>query len=338
MRQPIGSMWAARQPRVRVPTPDRAIEAMPHHRPRGRHGLSSEQEAIVELQSLAGNGAVAWALAEGRAAGRVTSVDAIELTREGMPPADGVTRIREQTSNKLTIALTQRGIRDEPPIMRTQPPEKGKDGYTARTRKVGSIEEPMIHEWWPKDGRHELTKGSFLDVDHDWEEKLRDGEDEHGRDARVAWELTWKKVQDTINSFAEKPGPPAPSPEAATKALWRRYVKALPTELQPAGDMPNDAKQRDVLAVRPGTFFAWMWEATVARDQRGNHSTKTVPAMSPKNAPKGAMVNTIAALPDFKVPGKSSEDFVAELRAKWAPGKIIQGSKLKAGDETGKDG
>jgi hypothetical protein len=196
----------------------------------------------------------------------------------------------------------------------------------------------MVDEWWPKEGRHKLSEGSYLDVDHDWEEKLRDGEDEHGRDARLSWELTWKKVQDTINSFAEKPGPSAATPEAATKALWQRYVKALPKELQPAGDMPSDAKQREVLAVRPGTFFAWMWEATVARDQRGNHSTKTVPAMSPKNPPKGALVNRIEPFPDFKVPGKTSEDFLAELRAKWEPGKIIIGSKLKAGDETGKGG
>lgn len=313
------------------------VDAGSRHRPRSGR-LAPDQEAVIELQRLAGNAAVARALAEGGASGRVTSVDAMELTREGMEPADGITKIREQTTNKLTLALTQRGIRDEPPIMRAQPPEKVKGGYAAKAHKIGSIEEPMIHEWWPKKGRHKLTEASYLDIDQDWEDDLREGEDEHGRDARVAWELTWKKVQDTVNSFAEKPGPPAETPEAATKALWQRYVAALPRELRPAGDVPNDAKQRDILAVRPGTFFAWMWETTVARDTRMNHSTKTVPAMSPKNPPKGATVSTIAPLPDFKVPGKTSEDFIAEIRAKWAPGKSIQGSRLKAGNDTGKDG
>lgn len=337
MRQPSGSIWAPRPARARVPTPARTVDP-PHHRPHGRHGLSAEQESILELQRLAGNAAVTRALADGRAAGLVTTVDSMDLTREGMPPDKGVEQIREKTANKLTLALTQRGIGPYPPIMRPLAPEQVKDGYVARTQKVGSIPEPQVKEYWPKEGRHKLPGNSYLDVDPGWEEKLRDGEDEHGRDAKVAWELTWKLVQDTINRFADKAGPPAATPEAATKALWRRYVNALPKELQPAGEMPTEARQREVLDVKPGTFFAWMWEATVARDQRMNHSTKAVPAMSPKNPPKGAVVSTIDRLPDFKVPGKTSEDFIAELRAKWEPGKIIIGSKLKAGDETGKDG
>ena len=343
MRRPIGSIRAPGQVRTstarfdRTPRLDRLDATERRHRPHGR-GLSAEQESILELQALAGNAAVARALADGQGSGRVTTVDTMDLVREGMPPEKGVEQIREKTTNKMTIALTQRGIGPYPPIMRVQSPEKVKDGYVARTQKVGSIPEPEVKEYWPKQGLHKLPGNSWLDVEPEWEEKLRDGEDEHGRDAKLAWELTWKLVQDTINRFAEKGGPPEATPEAATKALWKRYVRALPKELQPAGEMPTEGKQRDVLDVKPGTFFAWMWEITVARDQRMNHSTKTVPAMSPKKVPKGAMVSTIDKLPDFQVPGKTSEDFIAEIRAKWEPGKVIQGSRLKAFDPTGKDG
>lgn len=341
MRKPVGSMWASRRSSSQLPQGGRGrgVEGLDlsdrRHRPRGR-GLTAEQESILELQSLAGNAAVARALADGMGSGRITTVDTIELTREGMPPENGVLQIREKTSNKLTLALTQRGIRDEPPIMRVRQPEKVAGGYVARTHKVGSIEEPIVHEWWPKQGRHKLSEGNYLDVDPDWEDKLAEGEDEHGRDAKLAWELTWKTVQDTINAFADGAGPPEATPDAATKALWRRYVKALPKELQPVGDMPNDAKQRDVLAVRPGTFFAWMWEITVARDGRMYHETKTVPARNPKRAPKGAVVSEIKGYPQFQVPGPRSADFLDEIRAKWAPGKIIQGSKLRA-SESGSD-
>jgi hypothetical protein len=335
MRQRVGSMWAPRQARVPLQG-DRAADGVAVHRPRAHRGLSDEQESILELQRLAGNAAVARALAYGRAAGRVTSVDAIEITREGMPPEKGVERIREHTKNKATLALTQRGIENLPPLMRAEPAEKTKGGYTTRTRKVGSIPEPQIHEWWPTAGRHILSKGSYLDVEPDWEHKLEQGEDEHRDDAKLAWQVTWKKVQDTINKFAEKPGPPEATPEAAQKALWRRYVAELPKDLQPGGDVPSDQKQREILEVRPGTFMAWMWEITVARDQRMNHETVTgaAPASS-KPAPKGSMVSGISPHPQFLVPGKSSEDFIEEIRKKYTPGKIIQGSKLKDGDSTG---
>lgn len=316
MRQPIGSMWAARSARARVQSHDQAIESPSRHRPRGRHGVSAEQESILELQRLAGYAAVAHALADGRASGRVTSIDAMELTRQGMPPAKGVEQIRENTANKLTLALTQRGIRNEPPIMRVEPPEKVKDGYAARTRRLGSIEEPIVKVWWPKEGRHALPGNSYLDVNHDWEEKLRDGEDQHAADAKLSWEQTWKTVQGTINRFADKPQPPEATPEAATRALWKRYVAALPKDLRPEGDQPNDAKQRDVLAVRPGTFFAWMWEATVSLDSREYHTTRTMPAKDPKSPPKNAVVNEIVPHPEFNVKKATTEDFLAEMRAK----------------------
>jgi hypothetical protein len=336
MRQRAGSMWASRPSAVGMRT-NLTDDGLQRHRPHGRGGLSPEQEQVLALQRLAGNAAVTRALAEGRGSGRVTSVDAMEITRDGMSPELGVQQIREHTKNKATLALTQRGIVDNAPIMRPEAPEKTRDGgYTTRTRKVSSIPEPMIHEWWPKQGLHQLGKGSYLDVSDTWAKKLEEGEDEHRNDATLAWEKTWKKVQDTINRFAEKPGPAEATPEAAEKALWKRYVAALPKDLQPAGDKPSDARQHEILDVRPGTFMAWMWEITVARDTRMYHETVTGAAPeSSRPVPKDAMVSGIAKHPQFLVKGPTSEDFIEEIRKKYTPGKIIQGSKLKDGDATG---
>jgi hypothetical protein len=79
-----------------------------------------------------------------------------------------------------------------------------------------------------------------------------------------------------------------------------------------------------VLAVEPGTFFAWMWETTVVRDTRGNHEPKT----QPKKVGGRDVVNEIV-VGGSQIPGKSSPDLLAELRAKYTPGRAIIGSKLK---------
>ena len=92
-----------------------------------------------------------------------------------------------------------------------------------------------------------------------------------------------------------------------------------------------------MLAVRPGTFFAWMWEITVARDGRMYHETKTVPPKAERQAPKDAIVQDIEGFPSFEVDKRKSADFIEEIRKKYTPGKIIQGSKLRAGDATGKE-
>jgi hypothetical protein len=315
-----------------------AADGAQRHRPHHRAGLSPEQESVLELQRLAGNDAVTRALADGRSQGLVTSVDAIELNREGKDPEGGIASIRQQTSNKLAIALTQRGIRDDPPIMKPDPPRQTKKGWVSTAKRVDAVPEPMLKEYWPTKGLHKTGEGNYLYVEDDWAKKLEKGEDEHVNDAKLAWELTWKKVQTTINELSKEPETGEADGPAAEKALWNRYVRALPKDLQPEGDRPSDAKQRDVLAVRPGTFFAWMWEITVARDGRMYHETKTVPPKAERPAPKDAIVQDIEGFPSFEVDKRKSADFIEEIRRKYTPGKIIQGSKLKAGDETGKGG
>jgi hypothetical protein len=299
------------------------------HRPHAHRGLAPDQEAVLNLQRLAGNAAVRGALGEGRGSGRVTTVDAVSINREGMAPDKGISQIRGKANGSSVLAYTKRTIDEKPPIMLPDPAEKVAGGYASRAQKVSGIAEPKIEEWWPKQGRHKVADQSFIDVDPDWEKTLEKGEDEHRDDATLSWELTWKVVQDTINRFAEKPGPVAATPADAEKALWQKYVAALPKDLRPGGAQPSPAKQLEVLAVKPGTFFAWMWEATVSRDSRGYHDTKTVPSTKATNVPKGATVNDIEGLQDFKVPGPTSKDHLKEMREKYTPGRVNVASKMK---------
>jgi hypothetical protein len=334
MRQRHGSMHAqAWGPALGIA--ERADGAA-RHRPRHHGGLSPEQEQVLQLQRLAGNDAVSRALADGRSQGLVTSVDAMELTRDGKDPEGGIKSIREQTSNKLAIALTQRGIRDDPPIMKPDPPRQTKNGWVSTAKRVDAVPEPMIKEFWPTKGLHKIADANYLYVEDDWARKLEKGEDEHASDAKLAWELTWKKVQTTINDLSKEPKTGEVDGPSAEKALWQRYLSALPKDLQPEG--PSDAKQREILAVRPGTFFAWMWEITVARDGRMYHETKSVPTKAERHAPKDSIVQDIEGYPQFEVEKQKSDAFIDEIRKKYTPGKIIQGSKLKAGDATGKEG
>jgi hypothetical protein len=303
------------------------------HRPHHRSGLSTEQQQILELQRQAGNAAVTHALNASKTAGHVTTIDRMEINREGMAPEKGVQQIREKTANKLTLALTQRGILNEPPLFRAETPKQDKGGYTTQAHKVGSIPEPEIHEFWPKEGLHKMADGSLLDVSQDWEQDLQKGEDQHRDDALLAWKITWKAVQTAINKFAAKPGPAEATPDDAVKALWKRYVTSLDEELRPKGEMPTDAAQRDVLSLRPKTYFAHAWETTVVRDTRDYHTA--VPGALPTSgghpAPKDAMVLGVVAGGKFDVKGPEPEVLSNQLREKWRsePGRVITGSGLK---------
>jgi len=321
-----------------MPIHDRAFRAGPlladegrRHHPH-RHGLSGEQEQVLELQRLAGNRAVTNMLASGRGGGRVTTVDRVDLQRDAMDPEKGVGQIREKTANKMTLALTQRGIGPYPPLFQAETPKQDKGGYTTQARKVGSIPEPEIHEYWPKEGLHKLADGSLLDVTPDWEQKLQKGEDQHRDDALLAWKITWKAVQTQINKFAAAPGPPEATPDAAVKALWKRYVASLDEELRPRGAMPTEAAQRDVLDVRPGTYFAHTWETTVVRDTRGYHTASqgALEKDAAHPAPKDANVMGVVKGRDFDEKAPSSENLIEQLRQRWRsePGRTITGSNL----------
>jgi hypothetical protein len=260
-------------------------------------------------------------------------VDRVTLTRSGMDPDKGVQDIRKNTLNKLTLALTQRSIEDTPPLFRAEKPQKGPDGWTTKAQSVGSVTEPKLREWWPKPGLHKIDSG-LLDVSDKWSSDLEKGEDQHASDATLAWERTWKETQRRINEQAVKVGKAEPTEDAALKALWNRYRASFKDEfLRPAGDLPTEVAQRDVLAVRPGTYFAHCWETTYVRDSRRYHETSTNGPLpeSGHQAPSGANVSGVAAGPKFKIDGPSSEALLDELREKWRgePGRNITDSPLE---------
>jgi hypothetical protein len=249
--------------------------------------------------------------------------DRIQLDLKPAAPADGLRSIRARKGGAGILGLTLRGIEDAPPLFRPEPPVKGEAGWTARPRPIGSVPEPILEEYWPTKGRHKIAGHTFVDIDDEWAGRLKAGEDEHSSDARLAWELTWKKTADTINRIAKQPGPPASTPEAATKGLWKRYVAALPSDLRPEGDSPSDEAQRAVLAVRAGTFFAWLWEATIVRDTRNYHEPRTKPADA-----AGRDTISVVVAGDSRIPGPTSEELLADLRPKYTKGRKIIGSRL----------
>jgi hypothetical protein len=303
------------------------------HRPRSHRGLAPDQEALLNLQGLAGNAAVTHAIESRRSGNVVSTVDRIQLVRDAMAPDKGVEEIRKQTANKLTLALTQRGIEDTPPIFKAEKPSKSANGWTTKARSVGAIPEPQLHEYWPKPGLHRIDSG-LLDVTDTWSSDLEKGEDQHARDATLAWQQTWKETQQRINALAVKEGPPEATEDAAVKALWNRYRGSFKDPfLRPKGEMPTEAAQREVLAVRPGTYFAHCWETTYVRDSRGYHDTTTngpVPEGG-HGGDSNANVSGVAGGPQFKIDGPSSEALLDELRVKWGaePGRNITGSPLE---------
>jgi hypothetical protein len=296
-----------------------------HRSHRRRGGLRGDEAAILDLQRLAGNAAVTAALTRLRGGGnRVATVDHATVDLKPAAPPGGLRSIRDRVGGRGVLGLTIRAIEDSPPLFRAETPTQAKGGWTTKARPVGKPPEPMLEELWPTQGRHKIADGTYLEVEPTWEDKLKLGEDEHASDAQLAVELTWKKVAATINALAKQPGPPAPSADAAVEALWKRYVKALPDEhLRPEGAKPSDAAQKDVLAVRGGTYFGWVWESTVVRDTRGYHEPRPKPKVT-----KGPDVVNVIDAAGSKIPGPSSADLLAELRAKYTPGRKIIGSKL----------
>jgi hypothetical protein len=255
----------------------------------GRHLLSShrsalapDQERILELQRLAGNAAVADAvrsIGSTRNGRVILGVSRVTAKTNPMPPPKGVVDIRKKSRSPLTLGYTTRGIEEvQIPLFRAEAPAKAEKGWTTRTKPPRSIPEPEFEEWWPTTGRHQLAEHWFLDVNKDWEDKVHEGEDEHVRDSTRAWEVTWKKVAETLEALSKEPGPPATTDEAAQRAIWKRFVKALPAPLRPEGDLPTLEAQRAKWAPTPSTtFFSRLFEATRWRDRDGWHSTGTKP-------------------------------------------------------------
>ena len=288
----------------------------------GRRGLAPDQEQVLELQRLAGNAAVTRAIGP-QSAGRVLMGESrIRHEQFPSPPADGIQKIRERRKGAGNLGLTRRYIEEGPPPM-LQPEQPSGDGksWTTRARRIDHVPEPSFEELWPTKGRHELAPTEFLDVDETWEKKLRDGEDQHVADTLLAWQRTWVQIAEIINGLAKKPGPPSATSDAAVADLWQRFRAKLDPDLRPAGSAPTEKAQEDVWGRRQGTLFRWLFDTTVVRDTRGYHT----PSVVPKEVGKV----TIRKIENggSEIPGPTSEDLIAQLRAKYTPGAIIKGTE-----------
>ena len=73
-----------------------------------------------------------------------------------------------------------------------------------------------------------------------------------------------------------------------------------------------------MLAVRAGTFFAWLWEVTIVRDTRNYHEPRTKPADA-----AGRDTISVVVAGDSRIPGPTSEELLAELRPKYTNGRYI---------------
>jgi hypothetical protein len=309
------------QGRAPVPAADRGA------RPHGsrRSALAPEQERVLELQRLAGNAAVASAIGSigQRRSGRVvTDVRPIKIDRRPSPPADGLKTIRAKKKGAGIMGYTIRSIDDRPPMFRPEQPVRTEAGWTAKPRSIANLAEPFFEEYWPTKGRHLLAEHQYMEIDGDWEEKLKVGEDQHVTDTTLAWEQTWKTIAGIINALAAAKGPaPQGSEDAARAELAKRFVKALPEDMRPEGGNPTEPAQREVWGADQGTLFRWMWDTTVVRDTRDYHTPGTAAVEAGKDDIRKLVVG------QSNIPGPTSVDLIKELRQKYTKGRIIKGTE-----------
>jgi hypothetical protein len=297
-------------------------EGEPRHlRSRHRAGLAPDQERILELQRLAGNAAVASAMAH-RQSGRAVGVSAIKIDKKPSAPPDGLRTIRSKKNGSGILGYTIRSIEEGPPILKPDQPAKTDKGWTLKPRAVSFVPEPFFEEYWPTQGRHALAPHQFIDVDGDWESKLRVGEDQHVTDTTLAWELTWQTVAGIINKLAKDDKPPAhPSEDAARADLWKRYMSALPEDLRPDSTAPSTEAQHQVLTTDQGSIFRWMFDTTVVRDTRDYHTPATKPSEVGKDDISHLEVG------QSNIPGPTSPELIAQVRKKYTRGAIIKGTE-----------
>jgi len=271
--------------------------------------VRSEAASVLDLQARAGNRAVAARVGSWRN-GRVVIGASNVLNVHPMGPADGVRKIRESRGGGGLLGRTVASIDPVPPLLRPEAPAKTDAGWTTRAIPAPAPE-PYLEEYWPTAGRHEMYPNIYLDVSPEWEERIKAGEDEHVADHMLGWRSTWATVADAIGELSKAPGSPKATEDAARADLWKRFVCALPADLRPAGAQPTDEAQTARWGFEPSTtMFRRLFEATVARDRSGWHTTTS--ELDHAEGPNE--YRQVAG--DTHIGETSSEDLIGQARAK----------------------
>ncbi|MGH2465472.1 MAG: hypothetical protein ACRDGI_08425 [Candidatus Limnocylindrales bacterium] len=277
--------------------------------------LHANAMSLLDLQRLAGNQAVAAEIGAWRNGRMVIGVSGVDLKTHPSDPPGGVRAIRESRGGGGLLGRTVASIDQAAPLLRAAPATKTDKGWTAQAHPT-RVPEPYLEQWWPTAGRHEMFPHVYLDVSAEWEGRIKAGEDEHARDHTVGWQVTWGAVGEAVNELAKAPGPILPTEEAATTDLWKRFKAALPADLRPRGDEPSDEAQQAIWGFDPKTtIFRRLFGATTARDTRNWHTTT-----SELDHQDGQdEIRQVAG--DVHINETSSEDLIAEFRAKAAGGR-----------------
>lgn len=87
-----------------------------------------------------------------------------------------------------------------------------------------------LHQQPPAPGSHSRAP-KFWEITVQLSDLIRRGEQEHLDDARLAYELTYKRVEDEINRLVGRQFGPASTPDAATQMALNELGRRLPAQL-----------------------------------------------------------------------------------------------------------
>jgi hypothetical protein len=141
------------------------------------------------------------------------------------------------------------------------------------------------------DGR---TYNHYWRISSELSELIRRGEQEHLDDAARAYELTYKKIQDEINTLVGKPFGPAKTPGDAELMAERALAARLPREL--GTDPANWIRVLDRLLVQSRTRDTNGWHSLsidppVTEGDRIVHPVSMTPGARIGSVPSSQVVN-----------------------------------------------
>jgi hypothetical protein len=141
------------------------------------------------------------------------------------------------------ITLTENAAAYTTPVLETRPShEKVGLNFVHYATVVKVKAEDVVHEsYYPAPGDHlrpglsYQQKGQTIDrylrITDEISELMRQGEEEHLADAKLAFDLTYGLIADKINSMVGRRFGPAPNPTAADQLAQTELNRMLPVQL-----------------------------------------------------------------------------------------------------------